>query len=266
MKLPVGRILGAAYYDVVGEPRAFIVDALPWIVAIFVARIAASAALILSVLDAEPARDATTLNLLRLMIELLTAAIGVSFAVMWSRRTLVGERPVGLLPTAPGPRELRCLGVPLAMALIVIVPVGILGGGALVLAFSGGTIRGIQTIYAIAIIIATWLIAKLSLAVPLVAVDDPRGAIATSWHLTSGRMVAMIVISVGVVIPPWIANHLIGVALGWAGDPTDWPLILLVAAAESVVAIAGLAVWHGATARALWAIVEADEGPAPARP
>ncbi|MBL8836531.1 MAG: hypothetical protein JNL66_09805 [Alphaproteobacteria bacterium] len=266
MKLPVGRILGAAYYHVVGEARAFIVDALPWIVAIFVARIAASAALILSALDAESARDARALILLPLMIALLTAAIGVSFAVMWSRRTLVGERPVGLLPAAPGPRELRCVGVLLAMALIVIVPVGLLGGVALVLAFSGGTIRGIQTIYAIAIIIATWLIAKLSLAVPLVAVDDPRGAIATSWHLTSGRMVAMIGIVVGTVIPPWIVSYLIGVALGWVGDPTEWPLVLLVAAAESVVAIAGLAVWHGATALALWAVLETDEGAAPAPP
>lgn len=171
---------------------------------------------------------------------LLALYVAITLAVRWHRHVILGEDPAGWLQLPLGRRELHYLGKSLlvflvvaaflALALTLLLPLGELLRGAL----AGGGAAALLAALAFplgAYLLALYVIARLGLALPAVAIDRDLG-LRQSWRLTEGLAGPFALLLVLVPIPEALAVGVLDNLL--LATPSPWLRALVALAREAV--------------------------------
>jgi hypothetical protein len=207
-KIAFWRTVGDAYRFLFGNLARFLVLTGGWLIAIIVT-VAAMA--LLSLVS----------QVLALVVVIIGAILfyfgGVlAFAVAWHRAILRGEPPRMSLHF--GPRERRFLGYSAVIGLIffAIAFAGgmVLGGLVVGLAAFGKPGILVAALSPIVAIIAWGLCARLSLALPAAAVDEPGRLLKTAWRRGRGNAVRLFFGPIVCAIPIIILQTVLQLVLG----------------------------------------------------
>jgi hypothetical protein len=181
-KIAFWRTVGDAYRFLFGDLARFFVLSGAWLIVIVVTAIVADALFLVS----------SVLAYLALIIGAVVFYFGgiFAFAVDWHRAILRGGTPQMALHF--GRREWRFFGY---SALIGLIFMGILvAGGIAYFALANGRTgaRGIAAVLLPAVLVVAWgILARLSLALPAVAVDEPGGQLRAAWRRAKGNTIRL---------------------------------------------------------------------------
>lgn len=214
-KIAFWRTVGDAFRFLFGNPTRFFILSGGWLVAIVVTFVVTL--LLFSV--------STVLAYFVLIIGAVLFYFGgvLAFAVAWHRAILCGEAP--RMSLRYGPREWRFMGYSLLIGLVFLgtaIAGGIVFGGLAVGLAASGRAGGIVAILSPIVAIVAWgVCARLSLALPAAAVDEPGGQLKTAWRRGKGNAIRLffgpIVCAIPVIIVQTVLQFLMGPPFWQAG-------------------------------------------------
>ena len=204
-KIAFWRTVGDAYRFLFGNLARFFVLSGGWLVAI---ALTIGATVLLSLVSSVLAYGVAIIGAV-----LFYFGGVLAFAVAWHRAILLSEPP--RLSLRFGRREGRFFGYSLLIGLVFLgaaLAGGIVLGGLLAAFRTGGAMIAILS--PIMAIVAWGICARLSLALPAAAVDEPGGLLKTAWRRGKGNAVRLFFGPFVCAIPPIILQAILQFLLG----------------------------------------------------
>jgi len=177
--------------------------------------------------------------------------LSVNLVLIVSRWVLLRERPGVEAIFRWGRRQWRLLGVSLLCLVIVLIPMMAL---IFAIGYLGRPLLPVEALYPICALllvpIVIWSMGWMCLTGPVVATDDPEGALRRAWQLSRGNQprlaILLLLLILSITIAAGILGALLGVliAIALPGNPLVTTLIREV---MGLIASGAFQVWTAAT-------------------